>query len=155
MPILYTFNIKNNSILANVNSTKQKVADGMLKGMHMGADELRDFIKNELLSGQSVQKRTGQLRNSLYVRRTGKKLTIFFRGMHRHRDVENDEDEIPNAVLAQILEYGLNKTWWQPKRNRWHKGIKPHYFMQEGLIKKKERIIQLVKSNVYTAIRTK
>lgn len=150
MPLSYTITSKNNSILANVNSTKAKVKEGMLKGMHMGADELRDFIKNDLLSGQRVQRRSGQLRNSLYVKRSQNRLTIFYRGMHTAGG-----DDLPNAVLAEILEYGLNKTWWQPKRNRWHRGIKPHYFMQEGLRRKRERILQLVKSQVYTAIRTK
>jgi|SRR5690349_1197273 len=154
MLILFKFEIKNKSILANVNSTKQKVQEYMLKGMHMGADELRDFIKNELLSGQLVHKRTGQLRNSLYIRRTGKKLTIFYRGIHRRAADEGSGDELPNSVLADILEYGLYKTWWQPKRNRWHHGIKAHYFMQEGLQRKRERIIQLVKSSVYTGLRT-
>lgn len=150
MPLYYDIRIKNNSILANVNSTKTKVKEGMFKGMHMGADELRDFTKNELLSGQRVQKRSGQLRNALYVKRSGDRLTIFFRGMHT-----SGGDDISNKELAEILEKGLFKSWWQPKRNRWHRGIKAHYFMQEGLIRKKERILQLVKSQVNIAVRTK
>lgn len=152
MPLNISYKVRNNTFLVSKGgSFKKRIEDALFKGLHKGADELRDYIKDDLLSGQIVQKRTSQLRNSLYIRRSSKKLEILFRGIHRQR--KDTGNNIPNKVLAQILEEGLNKSWWQPRRNRWHRGIKPHYFMRTGLRRKRARIIQIAQTSVNAELR--
>lgn len=153
--INYTYKIINNTFTANINSTKQRLNDAVARGVNDGAQELSEYLKNDILSGHIVNKRTSQLRNSLYVRRGKGKATILFRGKRVRGPGENPGDELTNAQLAEILEYGLNKSWYQPKRKRWHRGIQAHYFMRFGLSKKKQRIIDLVRFHVLSELRHK
>lgn len=140
------------SLRAYLSDIEKKVETAAQKGLIEGADEIRDYLKYEIMNGEILQARSNQLRNSLYInRKTPMSLSIQFRGTHRKKT--GDEWAIPNAALANILEEGVGHSWFQPVRGITHPGIRPHYFMKRALDDKRKRVRELVDNRIKEALR--
>lgn len=129
-----------------------KVNRAVRKGIKRGGEELRDYIKYELLEGKLVKKRTGELQRGIYLVTQLDKVFIRIKGKH--------------ATIGAWIDQGLEGTWiirarrkkilyFQASDGRWikttkvtHPGIRPRYFLRKGAQAKRLRIPQLVRAAI-------
>ena len=163
MPVGIKVKAQGQSLITYLEKVSNVIEVAMNKGMREGGKELTDYIKYDLLEGQLVKKRTGELQRGIYYTTQPNRVNIRIRG--------------PHAVVGQWINEGLDKTWLITPRGPWrlkfkvetgpnggkvisvlkvqHPGIKPRYFMEKAAKAKRQRVESLVRFYIEEALRQK
>jgi hypothetical protein len=152
---LITFEIEDRSLSVKLRTAKEGVPSGLSKGIYAATISTASHIKRDLLSGQLVNRRSGNLSRAIYTKMESPFVGVIYVGKEAPYGRWINDGSAPHiirAVHAQALHFVVNGADIFRKSVR-HPGTKATHFMEEGLSSWKPEIIRIVTRHVTAGLK--
>jgi hypothetical protein len=144
------------ALAIKLDRTKEGVRRGLSKGIEAAALSLASHIKVDLLSGQLVGRRSGNLSRSIFSKMESETSAVVYVGKEApYGKFVNDgtAPHIIRAVNVKALHFYIGgREIFTPYVN--HPGTKATHFMEEGLSSWRTEIVRIIGNYVNRGART-
>jgi hypothetical protein len=141
-----TFELQDRSLSIKLRAARTGVPAGLSKGVQAATISLASHIKRDLLSGQVVHRRSGNLSRGVHDRMESEFVGVVYVGAEApYGKYVNDgtRPHVITAVRAKALHFFVNGAEFFRKSVH-HPGTKPTQFMEKGLASWRPQIVKII-----------